>query len=246
MDDELESALQAHLDVLTPDGRHFATLDLSAGRCTVGRLAPGSPALPDLALPDPELFVSRLHCVLEHEQGAWSLVDNDSRNGTYLRRDASLERVNRRRSLADGDTICLVGRLSETGDPVYWELRFSDPAATRAAPVPRIARGTCLSYNAAEARLVIRDGSTVHEVHLSPHEHRLVRYMAERNEEHAESPVLCLHEDLMRAVWGEEPLHSQGELNRLVWGLRRKLEDFTHEPLLENERGLGYRLCTCP
>jgi DNA-binding response OmpR family regulator len=49
----------------------------------------------------------------------------------------------------------------------------------------------------------------------------------------------------MHAVWADEPLHSREELAKLVWELRKKLEPFGAEHLIENERRLGYRLRTC-
>jgi DNA-binding winged helix-turn-helix (wHTH) protein len=68
--------------------------------------------------------------------------------------------------------------------------------------------------------------------------------MAERNAG-AGAAVLCTHEELMAAVWRDEPLHTREELAKLVWELRRTLEPFGAAHLLENERGLGYRLRTC-
>jgi DNA-binding response OmpR family regulator len=50
----------------------------------------------------------------------------------------------------------------------------------------------------------------------------------------------------MHAVWADEPMHTREELAKLMWELRRKLEPFHAEHLIENERRLGYRLRTCP
>jgi DNA-binding response OmpR family regulator len=42
-------------------------------------------------------------------------------------------------------------------------------------------------------------------------------------------------------------MHTQDEVTHLVWGLRGKIEADRNNPrLLETERGLGYRLRTCP
>jgi DNA-binding response OmpR family regulator len=41
-------------------------------------------------------------------------------------------------------------------------------------------------------------------------------------------------------------MHSREELAKIVWELRRQLEPFGAGHLIENERGLGYRLRTCP
>jgi DNA-binding winged helix-turn-helix (wHTH) protein len=70
--------------------------------------------------------------------------------------------------------------------------------------------------------------------------------MVERNAAAGGSPVLCTHEELMQAVWADEPMHTREELAKLVWELRKKLEPFGAEHLIENERRLGYRLRTCP
>ena len=63
--------------------------------------------------------------------------------------------------------------------------------------------------------------------------------MAER------APALCTHDELMQAVWADEPMHSREELAKLVWELRKKLEPFGAEHLIENERRRGYRMRTC-
>jgi len=91
--------------------------------------------------------------------------------------------------------------------------------------------------------VLVQDGAR-HELAIRAQAHRLVRHMAERNAA-AGAPALCTHEELMAAVWGGEPLHTHEELAKLVWELRRKLEPFGAEDLLENVRGLGYRMRTC-
>jgi DNA-binding winged helix-turn-helix (wHTH) protein len=99
-----------------------------------------------------------------------------------------------------------------------------------------------LAYDPHEGRLLfVRDGER-HEVPIRAQAHRLVRYMIERNRAAGGSPVLCTHDELMHAVWGEEPMHTREELAKLVWELRRKLEPFDAGGLIENERGVGYRL----
>jgi DNA-binding response OmpR family regulator len=69
--------------------------------------------------------------------------------------------------------------------------------------------------------------------------------MADRNAAAAGTPVLCSHGELIGAVWGDEPMHSREELNKLFWELRRKLEPYGAQDLIESERGLGYRMRTC-
>ena len=69
--------------------------------------------------------------------------------------------------------------------------------------------------------------------------------MAERNAASAGGPVLCTHDELMNAVWGDEPMHTSTELARLVWELRRALEPIGATDVVVNERRRGYRLVTC-
>jgi len=236
--------------VVGPGGARIASVPL-AGRVIVGRL----PELNDVALqPDPELFVSRTaHCVLESVGGHWEVVDGGSVNGTFTRRGDTLERVDGRAVLRDGDVVCVLASVGEDGARHYFELGFRHLArgqATRAAPVSAVRVSAppapgCVTYEAQAARLVLRQGSTRHEIRLRPQGHRLVRQMAERNASAGGTPVLCSHDELMQAVWQDEPMHTRLELARLVWELRRELRRFDAEELVESERGRGYRLRTC-
>jgi FHA domain-containing protein len=77
-------------------GRHeFQIRLLTSDRVTVGRRGEH-----DVLLADDE--VSRLHAVLEHVGGDWVLVDQNSRNGSYI----NGSRVNTRQVLHDGDRMC--------------------------------------------------------------------------------------------------------------------------------------------
>lgn len=236
-------ALHPYLEVQGPEGERYA-VELVRERLTVGRL----PNLNDVALdPDPQQLVTRqVHCVVEREGADHWVVDNGSVNGTFVRRGETLERVQGRAPLADGDVVCVLGRLTEAGDPVYWQLTFRDPLKTRPA---RIApRPACLEYDWLQAKLFHVEGAARAEIKgLRPQEHKLVRYMAERNRTNGNVPVLCSYEELITAIWGEDAYHSQDEVIHLVWGLRKKIEPDQKEPrLLQLERGLGYRLNTCP
>jgi FHA domain len=216
---------------------------LTGARVTVGRLEDAN----DVALrPDPQQLVTRAgHLTLERRGTEWFLVDGGSVNGTFLRRDGELARVTGRTPLHDGDVACVLAGVTDTGGRSFFELSFhaagADSQATRAALV---APEACLDYDAAEARLVLVQDGARHELRIRAQAHRLVRHMAGRNAE-AGSPVLCTHAELMEAVWGADPLHTREELAKLVWELRRELEPFGAEHLLENVRKLGYRLRTC-
>lgn len=229
----MESRSSASMVVSTPDGEP-ATIELSGERVTVGRL----PAVNDIALePDPELLVTReAHLTLEREGAHWVVVDGGSVNGTFLRRRGEVHQVTERTALHEGDVVCVLASVEEQR---FFELAFHaarDSQATR--PALRTI-GDCLSYDPEEARLVLVKGSERHEIEIRPQAHKLVSYMADR------APALCTHDELMQAVWGDEPMHSREELAKLFWELRKKLEPFGAEDLVENERRRGYRLHTC-
>jgi DNA-binding winged helix-turn-helix (wHTH) protein len=104
----------------------------------------------------------------------------------------------------------------------------------------------CLRYDFDEERLLLVRGAEKREIQVRAQAHRLIRHMVERNVASGGAPALCTHEELMHAVWADEPMHTREELAKLVWELRKKLEPFDAGGLIENERGRGYRLGTCP
>jgi DNA-binding winged helix-turn-helix (wHTH) protein len=237
----------AEVLVLGPGGDEPAEVELAGDRVTVGRL----PELNDIALqPDPQLLVTRAaHCTLERAGTRWFIVDGGSVNGTFLRRKSGLERVVERTALHDGDVICMLASIADTGEHSYFELAFhatEDSQATRTAVAQTRSPAECLSYDANEARLLLVRNGERHEISVRAQAHRLVRYMAERNAAGGGTPALCTHDELMHAVWADEPMHTREELAKLVWELRKKLEPFQAEHLIENERRLGYRMRTCP
>lgn len=232
----------AEVVVSDPDGTLVTSLELSGTRITVGRLSEAN----DIALqPDPELLVTRAgHLALEREGAHWYVVDGGSVNGTFLRRGGALQRVSERTALHDGDSVCVLASVGGTGERRFFELSFhesDDSQATRAVAD----LSECLEYDAEEARLVLVRGGERHEIQIRAQAHRLVRYMVERNAAAGGTPALCTHDELMYAVWEDEPMHSRVELAKIVWELRKKLEPFAAEHLIENERRLGYRLRTC-
>ena len=235
-------ALEARLIVRGPDGVERDVVTLAGDRITIGRLA----EVNDITLePDPQQLVTRQeHCSLERDGSRWFVVDTGSVNGTYIRRDGELERVSGRGELSDGDAVCIVALLADDRTPAYWEVSFDDRGRTRAASFAP--RPSCLTYDAEQVRLFLVQGSSRHEIPLRPQTHRLVSFMAERIAGAGGTAVLCTHDELMQAVWADEPRHTREELNKLFWELRRKLEPFGAEELFESERGLGYRMKTCP
>jgi DNA-binding winged helix-turn-helix (wHTH) protein len=240
-----ERGRAAEVVVSGPDGESHAAVELSGRRVTAGRL----PDVNDIALePDPELLVTRAgHCAFERQGAEWFVVDGGSVNGTFVRRGGMLNRVNGQTALRDGDVVCVLASVAEGAAGRYFELAFhstADSQATRAV-IAEPSASPCLSYDTDEARLVLVQGRQRHDLQIRAQAHRLVRYMAERNAVSGGGPALCTHEELMHAVWEDEPMHTREELAKLVWELRKKLEPFNAEHLIENERRLGYRMRTC-
>src|SRR5262249_22080780 len=133
-------------------------------------------------------------------------------------------------------------KLTESGDPSYWELTFRDPMGTR--PTLQLLVPAYLEYDWIQAKLFRVSSSKRQEIlNLRPQEHKLIRYMDQRNRANDNVPVMCTNEELLAAVWGEEALHTETDLAHLVWELRKKIEPNPKEPcFLETVRGLGYRL----
>lgn len=74
-------------------------------------------------------------------------------------------------------------------------------------------------------------------VDLTPTEFRLLDHLCR----HRGRPVAG--RDLVIATWGSAEGYHPGQLKRVVWALRRKLEDDPGNPrLLRTVRGFGYRL----
>jgi hypothetical protein len=237
---------RAEIVVRRPDGTELTSVELTDDRLTIGRLRDAN----DVALePDPQQLVTRSHhLAFERHGGQWLVVDGGSVNGTFLRRGGELTRVDGRALLADGDTVCVLGSVSENGERWFFELDFNatvDSQATHVAPFAPPSAEACLSYDPNQARLLLVMAGERHEIPIRAQAHRLVRHMVERNQAAGGEPALCTHDELMQAVWADEPMHSREELAKLVWELRKKLEPFEAEHLIENERRLGYRLRTC-
>jgi DNA-binding response OmpR family regulator len=242
------SVERPRLEVFDPGGRHFATLTLDGTEHPIGRAPAGDGSDgAALALPDPEVVISRFHCSITIERGLWWVVDNASRNGTYVRRGALMARVEGRSRLAHGDAVCISAAPSGDGAGKHWELRFVDSNPTREGTlVGAVASPSCVRYDADEGKLYVRTVDGFSPVTLRPNEHRLVRYMAGRNGERGGVPVLCTYDELVDAVWGATtPRHRRDEVAAIVHHLRQTVAALGGDEPIENERSLGYRLLTC-
>lgn len=230
------------LQVKGPDGQAFE-LQVAVERLTVGRF----PEHNDIALePDPQQLVTRIHhCVIEREGGSWWVIDNGSVNKTFVQRGEAVQVVDGKAFLGDGDTIRILGRLTEEGQANYWELTFHDPLRTQ--PAEAASQVAFLEYDWVQAKLYRFDGRARQEIEgLRPQEHKLIRYMDQRNRANGYVPVMCTYEELIEAIWGDESYgHTEADVNRLIWELRQKVElDQEEYRFLQTVRGLGYRLVT--
>ncbi len=229
------------LEICGPEGEKFS-VELTEDRFTIGRFQEYN----DIGLePDPQQLVTRrVHCIVEREADTWWVIDNNSVNKTFVRRNQSMEIVYGRMPIADGDTILILGKLPESGGAVYWELTLRDPMKTnRVVGGPRI---VYLEYDWIQAKLFRVEGSQRQEItNLRPQEHKLIRYMDQRNRANGNTPVMCTFEELITAIWGDEINHTRTEVNHLVFELRQKIEPDSGEPrFLQTVGGLGYRLET--
>jgi DNA-binding response OmpR family regulator len=228
------------LEVRPPDGAAWL-VELAGDVLRIGRETGWTDV--DLHAEDGR-WISRRHFRIERRDDGWAVVDEGSRNGTFLRRRGTSARVERALKLEAGDTVAILARM-QGASPVDWEFVFHDPELTEPAPDDQDRPG--LAYDWVEGRaFVVRGRERTEIAGLRPQEHRLLRHLVARNEQ-AGGAVLCAYEELIVAVWGDEPVepHTRDDLARLVYDLRRKVEPDPARPqLVETVRGFGYRLAS--
>lgn len=215
---------------------------------------------PDLVLDDPDSLISRRHFVLDRQFGSWWLDDPGSHNGTFLRRRGELVRVTERTNIGDGDVICVAGTRADGDEPGYWELRLVDPSATatfahRALSVDEfeVPITPHVSWDPQTYRLDVVTPDGRRSVELRKQGYLLIAHMAAANAAGDGFAVVCSVDDLMQAIWGPPDEWDRyrpptpDNLRDLVSAVRREIEPDPGSPLiLENLRGVGYRLNTSP
>ena len=223
----------------TIDGKEHKFI-MDKDKIIIGRLND----LNDISLqPDPHQLVTRyMHCSIETKNCSSWIVDNASKNGTFIENNKIIQRVKGEVRLQDNDKILILGDVKEDGKSVYWELLYKDPLATtkfeKSTPV--------LVYDWIQAKLFINTGDEQIVVStLTPMEHKLIRCMDQRNKSNGNIPVMCTYDELISALWDDGYSHTMNDVNHLVQGLRKKIEsDFRNPVFLVNIRGMGYRLIT--
>lgn len=237
------------LEVREPDGKEY-TINFNAifeqnpeqTRLTIGRSDDN-----DIVLADLHKKVSRRHCILERESDRyrWWLIDEGSANGTFVRQGGSGSEIDIRAVetmlLQDGDVILILGKLTASDQPVFWQLTFHDLNVTER--VEKFQPPAELEYDFSEQKLFQVTRQRRQEMKLSPQEHNLICYMAQRNRDNDNQSSVCGYEELINAIWQEPFGHTPNEVNRLVWSVREKIERDSGEPrFLRTVRGQGYLL----
>ncbi len=208
----------------------------------IGRLAD----LNDIALlPDPQQLVTRyMHCSIEIRNCTSWVVDNASKNGTFIKRRSVMQKVKGEHKLQDNDIIMILCRVGANELPKYWELLYTDPLATENVQY----YSSTLVYDWIQAKLFVNKKEKLTEVSsLTPMEHKLLRYMDQKNKSNDMIPVMCTYDEIISALWEDAYSHTTNDVNHVVAALRKKIEDDHKTPkFLINIRGMGYRLNTNP
>lgn len=227
------------LDVKDPDDNQY-TIKLEQQYFTIGRSNDN-----DIVLPNPEKTISRQHCSLEYEAKCWWIVDESSANGTFVQQGSSDTRIDVRQQGRlqpnNGDVILILGKLLEGEEPVFWRLTFRDSDET--GQVLGFQLSTYLEYSLSQQKLFLMNGKKRQEIILSRRERSLIHYMAERNQASDRKSIVCEYQELIKAIWGDSFGHTNNDITRLVWVIRRKVESDSGEPeFLKTEQGRGYSL----
>jgi pSer/pThr/pTyr-binding forkhead associated (FHA) protein len=215
-------------------------ISVTKDKILIGRL----PDINDISLqPDPQNLITRhMHCSVEIRNSIGWLIDNASKNGTFIKRNNIIQKLNGEIKLYDNDCIMILGSLNEQEPAKYWELIYKDPLATE-----NIEKGkTILSYDWIQAKLFMnRDGKIDEVCSLTPIEHKLLRFMDQKNKLNNNAPVMCTYDELISAIWDDLYSHTANDVNHIIAALRKKIElDFKNPQFLTNVRGLGYRFIT--
>jgi DNA-binding winged helix-turn-helix (wHTH) protein len=199
----------------------------------------------DICLPDPDQNISRQHCLIEFQQNTWIIRDKGSANGTFIQRaelDQEIDvRCHEFVPLKENDKILILAHFTPEDRPIFWIMVFHDPGVTQ--PKKGFQAPYTLEYSLSEQQLKRLNRYETEIINLTKQQSQLLHYMAQRNHENQQKPVLCTYRELIEAIWGDNFGHNSNEINRLIWGIRAKIESDSGEPqFLQSIRGQGYRL----
>lgn len=201
---------------------------------TVGRLDRNDVQL----TPDPGQVVSRDHCVVTYDpvHARWQISDAQSSNGTRLQDEHGESEVQGAQELTNGDVI----RILASREPrAFWELAFFNESAGRT--VGLIAR---LEYDWDRRRVYRVVGTRRTEIKTTRDQaHELLRYMLGRNRDNGDTPQACATQELMHAIWGDQPLRPPQHLHAVIRALRLAVElDPAKPQFVQTVKGYGYLL----
>ncbi len=173
-------------------------------------------------------FVSRRHARLRRRDSSYEVIDDGSRNGTFI----GGRRVESARLLAHGDDIVIA-------DYVLTFVERDNLDQTEAF-TPISTRAIVVDDGAHEVRL----GREKVAVALSPQEFALLSFLYRKRGQ------VCSHQDIGAAVWGspdvggpEVAKYDDNMIHRLIFRLKSKVEPDPKRPAyIINIPGIGYRL----
>lgn len=165
--------------------------------------------------------VSRRHARIERHGGQFLLVDEGSKNKTYVNGHALQEPY----SLTDGDEISIAMRF---------KLLFVDAEST--APLPPSPDRRAGVYIDASTKRVFVTGIELNPP-LSAPQYQLLMYLYERVN------TVCPREDVIRAVWSDAAVGvSEQAVDALVRRLRDRLRELDTREYIITLRGHGLML----
>ncbi len=193
---------------------------LDKDRMTIGRG-------PDCDIILPDRVVSRRHACIERRDGNYFIVDDQSKNGTFVNGEPVLQP----RLLIDGDEIqiALRFRLTFVDAGATAPLSLEDPQ-----PVAAIRSGLQLD----DTRRTVSVAGNLLDPPLSVAQYRLLRSLVQ-----AQGAVVS-REEIVKAVWPEA--HGEGvseqAIDALVRRLRERLAELDPDhQYIVTVRGHGFR-----
>ena len=198
----------------------------------------------DIVLHNPHKTISKHHCSLQYQNNRWWIIDQDSSNGTFLQREIDQPEIDVRSedkiALRSGDYILILGKLSPSGQPIFWRLEFIDPGET--SQVFQMQTVHSLEYSLSQQILYRNIARRRDSISLSGHQRALIDYMSRINYQNNNQATLCEYDELILAVWSDDHFNrNRQDVNHLVWQIRDRIELDSGEPqFLKTIRGRGY------
>jgi pSer/pThr/pTyr-binding forkhead associated (FHA) protein len=244
MSTETPKPIYPSLRVYEPDGEEYTIWfrQLLKDNSAPMEVRLGRDATNSIALKDPEKRISRDHCLFRYVSGRWQVEDSGSVNGTFVRSGKSKVEIDVRLEksvpLKSGDEILIPGIVSDAGERIFWRLVFSDPDETVQAWEQRVK--TKVEYSLSRQQLFLVTPQKA-EVKLSPLERKLIDYMARRNWDNKNQPIVCNYQELIAALWEDSFGKTNNDVNGLALSIRKKIEQDSSKPeFLKTVKGAGY------